>query len=592
MSVEIENRYKKAIESKSQEYNKIKKVGNIYLLLKLLFFSLLMVLLYYFFVKVVSIIFPIAALLAYILTMVLDSKRDHKELEIKCLLGCLETEFNSLNGDFTGLDSGKRYVDGTHDYSFDLDVFGENSLFLEMNRTVTEQGADELARMLENPILDCSLIVKRQQSIEEFSQNIDWTHRFRVLGKIYPVKRFDNELVSKWRESDYSKFTKFKPLLYILNATTLLSLIALIFGLLPFAVFSLFSTIQLIIWLLQAKYITKVHGDINKFIKCVSNNFYLIDHFLSQEFNSEELVSIKNQLSSPKNAQLGFKELRNIQENLDRRSNAIMLFILNALYLNDSHLMLKIAAWKECYIDSVESCLYSVSKIDALISMANYRYNHPDFCEPKLSENRLILAKEMVHPLIKGDNVVGNDIEIKKDNNIFIVTGANMSGKSTFLRCVGLNYLLAMTGNVVRAENFEFLPISLFTSMRTNDNLSSGTSYFLSELLRLKQLHEKAAKNGELFVILDEMLKGTNSADKLSGSRQFLIKLLTLKVSGLVATHDLKLGELKDLYPQNFENICFEIEHSGDELVYTYKLQKGVSKNMNATFLLQKMELI
>ncbi|MGL4327421.1 MAG: MutS-related protein, partial [Tannerellaceae bacterium] len=174
----------------------------------------------------------------------------------------------------------------------------------------------------------------------------------------------------------------------------------------------------------------------------------------------------------------------------------------------------------------------------------------------------------------------------------FVVTGANMAGKSTFLRSVGVNMVLALTGSVVRATTFHFTPIQLFTSMRTTDNLAGGISYFHAELLRLKKLVDAASAGNPLFIILDEMLKGTNSTDKLNGSIRFLEKIRTLPLCGLIATHDLALGELSTKYPTEFHNICFEIEHTNEAISYDYKLKPGVSRNMNASILLKQMGLI
>ena len=196
----------------------------------------------------------------------------------------------------------------------------------------------------------------------------------------------------------------------------------------------------------------------------------------------------------------------------------------------------------------------------------------------------------MGHPLLP--QAVPNDFSVEKVHQLFIVTGANMAGKSTFLRTVGVNLVLALSGNVVCSQRFFSRPMALFTSMRTTDNLTKGTSYFHAELLRLQQLQELASRSETVFIILDEMLKGTNSEDKLNGSLLFLERLLQYPVSGLVATHDLALGQLAARYPDRFYNVCFEITHTEDHIRYDYKLKAGISKNMNASILLKKMGLI
>ena len=176
--------------------------------------------------------------------------------------------------------------------------------------------------------------------------------------------------------------------------------------------------------------------------------------------------------------------------------------------------------------------------------------------------------------------------------DVIAVIGPSGGGKSTFLRTVGVNLVLALSGNVVCSRTFACRTMSLFTSMRTTDNLAKGTSYFHAELLRLQQLVATAEHADRLFIILDEMLKGTNSQDKLNGSLKFLTRLRSLPVAGLIATHDLALGELAKQDPQHFHNVCFEIEHAGEKIIYDYKLRPGVSRNMNASILLQQMGLI
>ena len=185
-----------------------------------------------------------------------------------------------------------------------------------------------------------------------------------------------------------------------------------------------------------------------------------------------------------------------------------------------------------------------------------------------------------------------NDFGIDRLHEFYIITGANMAGKSTFLRAVGVNLVLACCGAVVHASSFEFQPMAIFTSMRTVDDLAKGTSYFHAELLRLQKLVTMAEREEKTFIILDEILKGTNSRDKLNGSRRFLQKLLTLPIAGLVATHDLELGALADTQPEHYFNRCFEITHTDDDIVYDYKLKPGISQNMNASILLEKMKLV
>ena len=241
--------------------------------------------------------------------------------------------------------------------------------------------------------------------------------------------------------------------------------------------------------------------------------------------------------------------------------------------------------------DKLMKILYYVYLLDVYMAVANVAKERGFvFAKAHPNDKNTLVMKGAFHPFLT--NPVGNTITVDENSNVIFLTGANMAGKSTFLRAIGVNLVLACCGAVVRAESFEFQPMALFTSMRTVDNLAKGTSYFHAELLRLQQLVNMAQHEERLFIILDEILKGTNSRDKLNGSRRFLQKLLTLPVAGLVATHDLELGELANTIPDNFFNRCFEITHTDDDIAYDYKLKPGISQNMNASILLEKMKLV
>lgn len=353
------------------------------------------------------------------------------------------------------------------------------------------------------------------------------------------------------------------------------------------------SLLQLILLTLFLKKINAYHRKLDRFLGTISHYATLVRFIDQQKFTSSYLSTLKNTLSSPKhNAPQALAILNKIQEGLDQRGNILTAFVLNGLYLRDLHLILRLDRWKSKYGNYINKWITAISEMDSLISMANYHFNHPTYTKPEISKTSLLNAREAGHPLLKGKHKVTNDFSIASLHQLFIVTGANMAGKSTFLRTIGINLVLAQSGNVVFSSHFSFQPMALFTSMRTTDNLAKNTSYFHAELLRLKLLTETAKKEERTFIILDEMLKGTNSTDKLNGSLAFLRKLLSYPVSGLIATHDLALGELALSHPSNFQNVCFEITHQDGNIVYDYKLHPGITTNMNATILLKQMGLI
>ncbi len=535
----------------------------------------------------------LVAVASYLVALFVDFKVQSREREAKAYVQSYSREVSYLEGEFSPEDDGREYISTQHEYSFDLDIFGPNSLFSEMNRTVSPAGRAKLVESLSGGDLSELTISERSEAIEELSEKLDWMHSFLVAGALNPLKEgYDPQGVEQWQQSRVRGVGALKWLCYVLNALCGVSLLGLILGVIPYPAFVGIATLQLAISVCYMVVVMRAHVRLDRLIGQVSNYFYLIDIIQSESYSGRLMREYQANLSGERDALRAFKELKRIQKGLDQRGSVISVVGMNALYMKDIHLYVSLCQWRERYASLLDGWVQTVGRIDELVSQANYRCNHPEFIVPQMSHDVIIDARDMAHPMMRSTKVVANDFRVGSMHEIFIITGANMAGKSTFLRSVGVNLVLAKMGNVVRAGSFNFCPIPLFTSMRTTDNLSSGTSYFHAELLRLKRLHELAEDGRPVFIILDEMLKGTNSTDKLNGSRRFLERLLGMNIAGITATHDLALGELASAYPQNFKNACFEIEHHADEVVYTYKLQEGVSRNMNASFLLEKMNLI
>jgi DNA mismatch repair ATPase MutS len=262
----------------------------------------------------------------------------------------------------------------------------------------------------------------------------------------------------------------------------------------------------------------------------------------------------------------------------------------NGLLLWDIKQAYRAENWMDVNKNNVEDWFDVISFFDAQNSLANYVFNYPEYTFPKIVEQgAVIAAKNLGHPLLSANKRITSDCLIDQ-NSFFIVTGANMAGKSTFLRTVSLSIMMSNVGLPVCAEHMKYKPIQLITSIRNSDSLSDDTSYFFSELKRLKYIVE-ALKQDEYFIVLDEIFKGTNSTDKAEGSRKFVEKLVSAKATGIIATHDLSLCEIEQKYDEN-ENYYFDAEIKNDELFFDYKLKKGICQNMNASFLLRKMEIV
>ena len=589
--------YQKQIDHYTARLKQIKKRRNLITLAKLLTFGYMIFLIYLLINHSTQplLLLGIGAILVFIFLTLWDSQIIYRQHLIEELLRINTLESDYLAGNFSALDQGERFNDPAHPYAHDLDLFGEDSLFQHLNRTVTFSGTQKLVSWLLSLSKDPEVIHSRQQAAEELCAEPEWCQHFRAAGALHPTQALDAVILKSGPTESpfFSKHSTVRLILWIANTIVIVSWAVTSFTPLPFSISLVLSLLQLSALALYIKKINAYHQRLNLFLKTISNYLPLVRLIHDQSFRSPYLQKIRHSLFTPESNSLqALTQLHRIQNSLDQRGNIVIAFILNGLYLKDFHTLLRLDHSRKKYGPDIETWTDVLSEADALISMANYRFNHPAYCLPVICQDRLLDTEEIGHPLLKSERNVTNDFSIRSLHQIAIVTGANMAGKSTFLRTIGVNLILAQSGNVVCSRYFAFQPMTLFTSMRTTDSLSKDTSYFHAELLRLQQLVNIAQQEDKVFIILDEMLKGTNSVDKLNGSLAFLKRILSYPISGLVATHDLALGELADDFPEHFFNVCFEIVHSGSQITYDYKLHPGISSNMNASILLKQMGLI
>ena len=563
--------YQKQIDHYTARLKQIKKRRNLITLAKLLTFGYMIFLIYLLINHSTQplLLLGIGAILVFIFLTLWDSQIIYRQHLIEELLRINTLESDYLAGNFSALDQGERFNDPAHPYAHDLDLFGEDSLFQHLNRTVTFSGTQKLVSWLLSLSKDPEVIHSRQQAAEELCAEPEWCQHFRAAGALHPTQALDAVILKSGPTESpfFSKHSTVRLILWIANTIVIVSWAVTSFTPLPFSISLVLSLLQLSALALYIKKINAYHQRLNLFLKTISNYLPLVRLIHDQSFRSPYLQKIRHSLFTPESNSLqALTQLHRIQNSLDQRGNIVIAFILNGLYLKDFHTLLRLDHWRKKYGPDIETWTDVLSEADALISMANYRFNHPAYCLPVICQDRLLDTEEIGHPLLKSERNVTNDFSIRSLHQIAIVTGANMAGKSTFLRTIGVNLILAQSGNVVCSRYFAFQPMTLFTSMRTTDSLSKDTSYFHAELLRLQQLVNIAQQEDKVFIILDEMLKGTNSVDKLNGSLAFLKRILSYPISGLVATHDFALGELADDFPEHFFNVCFEIVHSGSQI--------------------------
>ena len=566
-------------------------------MLRLALFLLFSVLVYRFIVSqtTFSWISAIAVLIAFVLFSIYDSKLKRKINRVHILLEINNKEIAALGGNYSGFDAGEGFVDPTHDYTHDLDIFGQGSIFQFINRTATIFGKQRLAEYFNNAFEFSSEVLPRQQAVKELSEMVDLRQRLQLIFHEEQIAVTDKTEMLEWlnSKSPVKRLKLLRILAYSLPAITFFCIAFSIVGLISFPIYLI--VIQLMVVFLYGKQTLKVQSIITSKSKILSKYSQCLGLIESADFKSIYLTNLKkqvigdDQISSSKT----IHQLSVILKYMDSNLNLLVAIILNGFFMFNLHLLLKVEKWKTLNRSKVPLWFEAIATFDAMSSLGNFGYNEPDFTFPvPVTEGYNFDGEQMGHPLIPVANRVVNSMEINGWNQFFIITGANMSGKSTFLRTIGVNYILAMAGAPVCALKLSFSPIPLHSSIRTSDSLTRSESYFYAELKRLKQIIDELESGKQKFILLDEILKGTNSKDKQAGSIALIQQLLRYKSVGMFATHDLALGELAEHYPGNVNNLCFEIQIADDKMVIDYKLHDGVCKNLNATYLMKNMGIL
>lgn len=563
----------------------------------------------------VAVWMAVISLVAYVATRHMDERNDARTAWLESLDKVCRRELSYLEGDYSAFDDGRRYADPQHPFVADIDVFGPNSLFQRICRTVTTGGSCRLAAMLsaepvgqngivagQNECFDDRLtpierIGQRADAIEALRHAAEWRTEFCAVGV---DNKLDTDSVVRAMQAVGSvRVPSFvtSPLAVVVAACMCLGLVSVIMLCVatnvPSGVAVVWAVAQLGIVLgachTRLMKISRVVGKLQRQMAAYVKLLRMMQAEPLREATGDGMTELLVRLAdATQGAVEAFCDMEHLVAGLDRRSNILGLVFSDIFTLSDFRLLRRFAKCQGVCRECAGKWIAAVDNMDALVSMATFSYNEPRGVRAQiLSDDGVAFeAKGLWHPFL-GKKAVTNDFSIS-DKNYYIVTGANMAGKSTFLRSLGINWLLAMNGMPVFATELRLSVFTLFTSMRTTDDLTRGISYFNAELLRLKSLIGFCAEHADTLIILDEILKGTNSADKLGGSRLFLEYMSRRRVTGVIATHDLELSRLADEQPSRFHNYCFEIE-LGRNVTYCYTISPGVARNQNATFLLREL---
>ena len=532
------------------------------------------------------------ALLGIVLFLYLLSKYTALKAEYnfkKALVAINEEELKIGSGDFFYKTEGLEFHDPQHNYALDIDLFGRGSFFQFVDRTATKIGALALSNALKaNAILN---IEKRQEAIKELSTKPEWRQQFQATANLIKVETKPDQII-KWlhqHQSFLPKALKRLPLIF-----SIISIVLLVVGITKIISISFFGYWLLIGLAITGKYLKKINdlaANTDKIRDTFRQYAQLLNAIENETFSSELLIEKQKEIQlEGKKASAILTDLSKAMDALDNRNNLISAIFGNGYFLTDIKNSFIIEQWIETYNNKVNDWFKVVTFFDAYNSLGNYAFNHKHYIYPKvLEQGKQTKVTALGHPLLKTEKRIDNDFTTDNEQ-FFIVTGANMAGKSTFLRTVSLHIVMANVGLPVCAKSSEYVPVKLITSMRTSDSLTDDSSYFFSELTRLKYIVDAIA-NDNYFIILDEILKGTNSTDKAIGSRKFVEKLVASNATGIIATHDLSLCEIeKEL--EEVKNYYFDAQIIDNELYFDYTFKKGICQNMNASFLLKKMEII
>lgn len=534
----------------------------------------------------------IALLIVFIVFILVALRLNDRKKLLEKLLFINNNERDILQNVPNKFSAGQRFF-SNDDYTADLDIFGPGSLFQLLNRTTTSHGTHRLVTLLKKPHLSKTIIEENQEAVKILAPQLEKRQLTTARGLLYGEKQGTLDDLGKWLETP----PKFLPMTWLNIARFLIpayNIGALFYYLDTNNLYFLLIGIALNWNIIGAfyKYIKKQHELLGKKQAILDQYASILQEAATMETGTSTiLMQLKTDASAANKA---IKKLSVLSRLFDQRANLLVNLFINSLGLYDIQCMWALEAWKKTYRSNFHSWINCVGNIESINSLATFAFNNPSSIYPKVKEgSAFIEAKGISHPLIPAKESVANDFELGGIDKLVLVTGSNMSGKTTFLRTLGVNLLLAECGAPVNATGFSFTPMLIATSIRVSDSLQEHTSYFMAELKRLQQIIRQLQQtNMPTLVLIDEILRGTNSDDKTHGSDQFIRKLLQYNCLTLFATHDLTLSKLENEFPGTISNYCFESIIENDELIFDYTLRKGVAKNKNASFLMKKMEII
>ncbi|WP_029034522.1 MutS-related protein [Salinimicrobium terrae] len=501
-------------------------------------------------------------------------------------------------------DTGHKFIDQNHPYTSDLDIFGQHSVFQLVNRTTTESGMIFLSKWLSQPAPN-SEIHDRQEAIKELSQKLGWRQDFQASGLHFQNKKSDYNKLLDWLKAPVAllKYRRiFKAAAILLPVLFLLSSY-FFYANLDSPKAMIYLSLMILVLLINFIILRKLNPLAENIAEVSTKNYQtlegyrtLINKIESESFKSKKLRDLQSILIHGKYS--AFKEIKRLCSLLEFSQqrpikkapiggNQFYPF-LNLFLLLDIHLIIDTEKWRSKNKAYLKLWAEVVSEFEVINSFAGFCYSNPLYTFPEITEkNNSVHFESLGHPLIISDTRISNNFHSQGQGDVVMVTGSNMAGKSTFLRAVGVNIVLGLAGAPCCSKDAEISNLKLFSSMRTEDNLKRGISSFYAELSRIEKMLKLIKSNNNVFFLLDEMFKGTNSEDRHRGGFSFINQVSKLKTSGIIATHDIDLAKLSG-DESLVTNYSFNSEIKDDSMIFNYELQPGICTDFNASVLMEK----
>ena len=587
--------YKAEKEKYEEDLAKLKKKQNLLGWLRLGVLVLAAVVAFYLFNY--SLLFGWLAVvtgIAFFLAVVsLDTNNNKKISHLKLLIRINSEEIDSLNGNFIYKYDGLELLPPVHDCAYDLDIFGKSSLYQLINRGNTEQGKQLLANNFLGPLL-VEEILERHEAIKELTPQFQWRQQLQAFSLQSPVTKTTQKRTEHWLGEDEKHFTgnKWKVIVWIYSLITVATAVAAALGYMSSAIFLLLFVIYFLISGILSKRAIPSHHYLDSIVKETDTISQLIYWIEEKKFKASLLNRLQTSVKiDNQKAHIQIKQLKNILNRFDLRERSPIIFIfINSFLFWDVRQMMSLNSWKRKNKQKLSFWYTLIAEFEVLNSLSTVYFNYPEWTIPVFSKEHFTLeAKDLGHPLIQPAQRVTSDFNLNSRGKVALVTGSNMAGKSTFLRCLGVNITLAQMGAPVCAKSFNLSLNNLMSSMRIADNLAENTSTFYAELKKLKTIIEAVNRNEPVFILLDEILRGTNSLDKHTGSEALIRQLIKQKAVAVLATHDVELAKLQNEFPASIDNYHFDVQVEGEELYFDYKLKHGVCTSLNASILMKKI---